>query len=188
GDVLRSLFSGLQTRWTHKLQVYVPTGFAKKDINHLPRHIERGEDDADEHQVMGQTGERPVRGAMQNFFFGPATGKEEWYSTQIHHADGVGKKCHRHDPAQAAHFANVLFVMKAVNDGAGAKEEERFEKAMRDQMHNAGGNAADSERDHHQSELRDGGIGENAFDIELCQGDERSHQRSHDTDRYDYGE
>ena len=46
--------------------------------------------------------------------------------------------------------------MKSVNDGAGAEKEQRFEKAMRDQVHDPGRDATDAERDHHQAKLRDG--------------------------------
>ena len=124
---------------------------------------------------MLQTGERPLRGAVKDFLFGPAAGEEKGNAAQIHHANGVGEKRDRHDPAKPAHFANVLLMMEAVDDRAGTEKQERFEKAVGQKVHDARGDAADSERYHHQSQLRDGGISENAFDIELRQGDERSH-------------
>ena len=64
-----------------------------------------------------------------------------------------------------------------MNDGAGTEKEQRFEKAMRDQVHDPGRDTADAERDHHQAELRDGGVSEDAFNVELREGDERRHQR-----------
>ena len=79
-------------------------------------------------------------------------------------------------------------MMTSVNDRAGAEEEERFEEAVRDQVHDAGRDTTDAKGDHHQSQLRDGGVGENAFNIELGKGDERSHQGGDHTDPYDYGQ
>ena len=55
-----------------------------------------------------------------------------------HHADGVGEKSDRHQPAQPAHLADVLFLVAAVNDRAGAEEEERLKKTVREQMHDPG--------------------------------------------------
>ena len=72
--------------------------------------------------------------------------------------------------------------MAAVNDRAGAEKEQRFEKAVRDQMHDPGRDAADAERHHHQAKLRNGGVGEDAFDVGLRDGDERGQQRGDDAD------
>ena len=78
--------------------------------------------------------------------------------------------------------------MTAVNDRAGAEEEQRLEKAVREQMHDAGRDAAHAERHHHQAQLRDGGVGEDAFDVGLRERDERRHQRGDDADPDDHGE
>ena len=76
-----------------------------------------------------------MRGHVQNFFFCPGAGKKERHAAQGHHTDRVGEESDPHPPAQSAHFANVLFVMAAVNHRAGTEKEERFEKAVRQQMH-----------------------------------------------------
>ena len=127
---------------------------AEKHVDHLPRHVERGQHDPDEHEVMRQVRHMPMRGGLQDFLFRPTSRKKERHTAEIHHADGVGKKRDRHEPAQSAHFANVLLVVTAVNDRAGAEKQKRFEKPMRDQVHNAGRNTTDAERDHHQAQLR----------------------------------
>ena len=85
---------------------------------------------------------RPLRRRVQNFFFRPAAGKKEWHTAERHHSDRISGKRDRHEPAQAAHFANVLFVMAAVNDRTGAEKQKRFEKSMCKQMHDSSGNAA----------------------------------------------
>src|SRR5438874_7475254 len=118
----------------HRPLVCVPSG-TKKNVNRLPSHIEGGEDNAREHQVMWQGRDGPMRRAVQDFFLRPAARKEEGNAAQIHHADGVSEERHRHDPAQAAHFADVLFMIKSVNDGASTEKEQRFEKAMRSEEH-----------------------------------------------------
>src|SRR6266404_3461402 len=157
GDALRCCcsFSGVELRWAHRLEVCVPSG-TKKNVDHLPSHIQRGENHSGKHQVMWQRRDGPMCRAVQDFFLRPPARKEEGNAAQIHHADGVSEERHRHDPAQAAHFADVLFMMKSVNDGASTEKEQRFEKAMRDQMHDPGRDTTDTERDHHQAKLRDG--------------------------------
>ena len=79
---------------------------------------------------------------MQNFLFGPRAGEKERHTAERHHPDGVSGECNRHEPAQFAHFANVLFVMTSVDHRTGAQEQQRFEKAVRQQMHYSSSHAA----------------------------------------------
>ena len=97
---------------------------------------------------------RPMRRGVQNFLFRPASGKEERHATERHHADGISQKRHWHELTQAAHFANVLFVMTTVNHRACAEKQKRLEKTVREQMHDPGRYTADAKRHHHQAELR----------------------------------
>ena len=78
--------------------------------------------------------------------------------------------------------------MTSVNDRAGTKEKKRFEKAVRDQVHDAGGNTTNAQGNHHQSQLRDGGVGENAFDVELRERDKRRHQGCDHADPHNDGQ
>ena len=133
----------MELRWAHRLDVCVPRG-TPKNVDDLPSHVERGENHSGEHQVIWQPRDRPMPGSVQDFFFRPTTGKEERNAAQIHHADGISQKRHRHDPAQAAHFADILLVMKSVNDRARTEEEQCFEEAMRDQVHDPGRDATDT--------------------------------------------
>ena len=116
-----------------------------------------------------------MRGYMEDFLLRPTTGKKERHAAEGHHADCISQKRNRHEPAQAAHFPNVLFVMTAVNDRARAEKQQRLEKTMRQQMHHPGGNAAHAERNHHQTQLRYSRVREDAFDISLRYRDERGH-------------
>ena len=61
--------------------------------------------------------------------------------------------------------------MAAVDDRAGAEEQQRLEERVGDQMEHAHRHAADAEAHHHVAELRDGGVGEDAFDVVLRDGD-----------------
>src|SRR4029077_20616835 len=157
GDVLRCCrsFRGVELRWAHRLEVRVPSR-TKKNVDYLPSHVQGGESHSGQHQVMWQGGDGPMCRAVQDFFLCPAARKEEGNAAQIHHADGVSEERYRHDPAQAAHFADVLFMIKSMNDGASTEKEQRFEKPMRDQMHDPSRDTTDTERDHHQAKLRDG--------------------------------
>ena len=110
---------------------------------------------------------------FENAILRPETGEEDRKSAQRQHADGVGDEGERHVDLEAAHAANVLLLVAAVNHRARAEEQERFEERVRDQVEHAHGDAAHAEAGHHVAELRDGGVGEDALDVVLRNGDER---------------
>ena len=64
------------------------------------------------------------------------------------------------------------------NDRAGTHEEQRFEEGVGDEVEHADGDAAEAQAGHHVAELRNGGIGEDALDVVLCDGNEGSENRS----------
>ena len=64
-----------------------------------------------------------------------------------------------------------------MNDGACAEEEQRLEEGVGDEVEHAHGDAAEAEAGHHVAELRDGGVGEDALDVVLRDGDERGEDR-----------
>ena len=90
--------------------------------------------------------------------------------------------------AQAAHAADVLLFVAAVDDRARAQEEQRFEERVGDEVEHADGDAADAEADHHVAELRDGGVGEDALDVVLRDGDECAEEGGDGADPGDDGE
>ena len=108
----------------------------EEDVNHLPRHVERGQDYARHHQVMRRVRRGPVRGGVENLLLRPGAGEKERHAAQRHHSNRVGQKCNRHEPTQSAHLADVLFVMATVNHRAGAEEKECLEEPVRDQVRN----------------------------------------------------
>src|SRR5207248_10904122 len=89
---------------------------SEKHVDDRPSNVERSENHPGKHQVIRQSRDWPMRRSVQDFLLRPTTRKEEQNAAQIHHADGVSEKCHRHDPAQAPHLADVLIMMKSVND------------------------------------------------------------------------
>ncbi len=108
----------------------------------------------------------------------PEAGKKQRESAQRQHADGVSEKSERHVGPEAAHAANVLLLVAAVNHRARAEKQQRLEKGVRDQVEHAHGDAAQAEAGHHVAELRNGGVGEDALDVVLRDGDERGKDRS----------
>src|SRR5437879_2653068 len=88
----------------------------EKDVDDLARHIYRGQNYADHHQIVRYVGTRPLRRRVQNLFLGPTAGKKDWHAAEGHHADGISGERDRHEFPQTAHFPNVLFVMHSVND------------------------------------------------------------------------
>src|SRR5882762_7429112 len=83
---------------------------------------------------------------------------------------------------------DVLLFMAAVNDRSRAHEQQGFEKGVRDQMKHPDGRAAGAQTDHHVAELRDGGVGEDAFDVVLRNRYARGEDSSDSADPGDNGE
>src|SRR5438132_906077 len=102
---------------------------------------------------------------MQNRFFAPEAGEENRKAAQRQHANRISCERHRHKSAQAAHATDILFFMAAVNDRTCAHEKQRLEKGMGYQMKYADSNAPHAKPQHHEAELRDGGISKDTFDI-----------------------
>ena len=118
----------------------------------------------------------------------PEAGEEDRETAQRQHADGIGDERERHVDFEAAHAANVLLLVAAVNHRARAEEQERLEEGVRDEVEHADGDAAEAEAGHHVAELRDGGVGEDALDVVLRDGDERGEDRGGRADPGDDGE
>src|SRR5438445_12105271 len=99
---------------------------------------------------------------MENFVLAPETGEEKRKADKRQQADGISDKRERHEFAEAAHPADVLLVMAAVDDRACAHEQQRFEEGMRDEMEHPDRYAAHSQAHHHKPKLGDSGISEDA--------------------------
>ena len=163
-------------RVTEKVQprsTNAATIITEKHITHLSRHVEGGEERAERRQIKWDLRDRPIVRGVENFVFAPEAGEKQRHAGERHHADGVGRERDRHEFLQAAHAPDVLFLVAAVNDRARAHEQERLEKRVRDEVEHSDRDAADAEADHHVAELRNGGVGEHAFDVGLRDGDER---------------
>ena len=69
-----------------------------------------------------------------------------------------------------------MLVMQAVNDGARRQEQQCLEKCVGYQVENARGKGADTQGQEHIANLADGGVGQYALDVILCQRCEGSQQ------------
>ena len=76
-------------------------------------------------------------------------------------------------------------MVKADNDRAGRKKQERFEKRVREKMKHGRFIRNEPDRHEHVTELRDGGIGEDPFDVGLLCRDQRAEQRGDCSDPRD---
>src|SRR5207247_8945000 len=133
--------------WTLACTLGSSARVAEEDVDDLSRHVERGENDSDQNQVIRHMRRRPMRCGMKNFLFGPAAGEEDRHTAERHHADRVRHESYWHETPQAAHFANILFAVASVNHGACTEEQEGFEKTVREQVHYPSSNTADPKRD-----------------------------------------
>jgi hypothetical protein len=87
-----------------------------------------------------------------------------------------------HELLHAAHEPHVLLVLHPVHDGSGAEEHEGLEEGVGDHVEDGRHVGADADGQEHVAELRDGGVGENPFDVEVDEGDGGRHQRRDGTD------
>jgi len=90
------------------------------------------------------------------------------------HADEHGDRGDLHLREEPAHLPQILFVMAAIDDAAGTKEEQCLEESMREQVQQPRDPAADAKGEHHVAELAARGIGQHPFDVGLDQRDRRT--------------
>ena len=124
----------------------------------------------------------------ENLVFGvePAEGRQ---TGQSGGTEGEGPEGLGHLRAETAHLPDVLLMMAGMNHRTGPKEEHRLETSMRDQMvhgrRRITGFGTQSHGHDHQAQLRQSGVGENALNVVLLDGDNGSKQRGESTDAGD---
>src|ERR1035437_5657442 len=160
----------------------------KENERDLARHVKRREQRAGAAEIKRNLRHRPAMRGMENFVLAPEAGEEQRKARERQHADGVSRERQRHEFFQSAHFADVLFLMAAVDDRAGTEEQQRLEKSVRDEMKHADRHAADAEAHHHVTKLRNSGVSEDAFDVVLRDGDARGKNRGDGTNPSDDGQ
>ena len=110
------------------------------------------------------------KGRFENAVLGEKSG-EGWYPRQRQGANphqGIGKGDHA---PGAAHLAHVLLVGHGVDHRARAKEQERLEKGVGQEMEDAGRIGRDTAGEEHITELAARGIGYHPLDVVLHETD-----------------
>ena len=158
---------------------------AEEHVPHLSRHVERREERAAQPHQERPLARLPQPRGVQDLVLAPEAGEQQRESRERQHANGVGRERHGHELTQAAHAPDVLLLVTAVNDRAGAEEEQRLEERVREQMEHPDRDATDAKAHEHEPELRHGGVSENAFDVRLRHSDERGEQRGDGADPSD---
>src|SRR6266850_1113646 len=102
----------------------------------------------------------------EDLVFGPETAKRN------DAADGQPAGQERqvrvgHVLPEPAHASHVLLVVHSMNDAAGAEKHQRLEKGVGHYMEYSDRESSDSTGHEHETELRDGRIGQNFFDVVL---------------------
>ena len=87
---------------------------------------------------------------------------------------------------QAAHEADVLLVVKRVDDVAGTHEQQRLEDRVRHEVEHRRGVGADAHREDHQPDLRHRRVGDDPFDVDLAQRDHPRHDGGADAHARDH--
>ncbi len=123
----------------------------------------------------------------QNLILRPEPGRDEREARQGEAADQKGDEGQRHLLAQSAHVEHVLrvqmpvrgvdAVFHAVDDRAGAEEEQRLEEGVGDQVKGGRHVRPDADGGDHVAQLRDRRVGQDALDVVLGDGDGGGEQR-----------
>ena len=149
--------------------------FSEENNENEPHHVERGQ----------ERGEKTERENRRVVFVGEGEDRvlakksaERRETDQRERADTEGEKCYLHASAERAHLPNVLLVMQHDDDRAGAEEEQRLEKRVREKMKHRRFAGSETDRHNHVAELREGGVGEDSFDVVLLRRDQRGDDRA----------
>src|SRR6185436_6034306 len=116
-------------------------------------------------------GDIPLVRRVQDGFLAPETGEEERDARERHHADRERGERDLQVAAQATELADVLLVVRGVDDRTSAEEEQRLEEGVGQQVEDGRDPRANPERQHHIAELGNGGKREDALDVALAYGD-----------------
>ncbi len=97
-------------------------------------------------------------------------------------ADDEGARGDRHELAERAHAAHVLLVVHAVDDRAGAEEQQGLEEGVGDHVEDGDPVATDADGQEHVAELADRRVGQHLLDVGLGHGDGGREQRGDHAD------
>ncbi len=73
----------------------------------------------------------------------------------------------------------VMTTLQSENDRTGRKEQQRLEESMRRQVEHPGHERAHPDRRHHETELRNGRVGQHLLDVVLANSNRGRKQRRH---------
>src|SRR5437660_731449 len=102
----------------------------------------------------------------ENIILAPEAGEGE-NATDRQSRDQEGPEGDGHALTQPAHLAHILFAAQRVDHSSSAQKEQGFEVSVRCQMEDATSIVMDALAHKHVAKLADGGIGQDALDIEL---------------------
>ena len=138
-------------------------GFAEEGQCDLAHGVESGQEgsDCESNEDRQMTVGKSIR---KDLILRPEARGNDRETGKRKAADEEGPECDRHLLAQAAHIEHILWInfviarvqdamLHAVNDRAGAKEEQRFEEGVCDQVEDCRDIRADAERGDHEAKL-----------------------------------
>src|SRR5215470_4527426 len=105
---------------------------------HEARGVHRGEEYAREEDEPQQPVALVVEGRGEDLVLGKEA-REGWESGQPHRPHQKRNSGDEHTGGEAAHLAQVLLAVEAMDDAARTQEEERLEEGMGDEVEDAGG-------------------------------------------------
>src|SRR3984957_18337305 len=144
-------------------------GRAEEGDDHEARHGESGEKGREDADPV-KAGASGVSGGEEIVLAEKSGERRE--AAEGQHTDGERPESERDFVEEAAHFPDVLFLVEGVDDGTGGEEEDRLEESVGAEVKHGGVGAAATDGHDHVAELREGGIGEDALDVVLLDGDE----------------
>ena len=155
-------------------------GTPKRDENQ-PEAVERRHQrrhEAEHGQDLTEGSGRPRRNKQMVLAEETRRQGESCERERTHHERPIGN---RQFVFQPPHTPHILFVMQGDDHGPATEKQEGLEGTVGQEMIHAGGIGAETAGHDHVAELANCRVGDDTFDIGLCQGDGRPHDHRHST-------
>ena len=136
---------------------------AKKYDKNNTSHVQRAQHNPkqcqhDEHRIQ------VVEDVQQYLVFAEETC--QWNDAgQRRGANHERPACYRQSASESTHFPHIGLIVHGVHNAACAQEQQGFGDSVGDEVEYRCAQTSGAQRQHHQPEMADRGIGENALDV-----------------------
>ena len=168
---------------------FAPAFFAVEHDKVLAEGVKRGDEHAGEHGEISKaaTGQVAHFHGFNNAVFGIEAG-EKRRADKRQVANQHSEPSNRHILAQTAHVAHILVVVHADDDRTCGQEQQGFKEGVRHHMEHGNRIGGHAQSHGHITQLRQGRIGNHAFDVILNRAEEAHEQRGNRANHHNHAQ